>query len=272
MMLLTMPAIFVGCADTTSAPTHTQRTAVVYGDDEREEVFTTQDPALQTLAKRSIVALIPTRNLNVQTPDTPQLDAPLLGDTLNLCDDQRFLQQPAASQCTGTLIDDDLVLTAGHCIPDLSACRQFRFVFDYTRSANSNMPALTDDMIFHCRALIIRRLDLGGPGADGLNLDLAIVQIDRPATPTFQPVSVHQATETLMLNDPLTAIGTPLGVPFKIDQGGRLVAPGPPTQDRFQATTDSLAPQSGRGLFTPAQTLIGILRLGLAAPVPSQEA
>ena len=53
-----------------------------------------------------------------------------LGEAVGLCPDQRFTAQPTAGDCSGTLVDNRIVLTAGHCVEGKS-CSDISFVFDY---------------------------------------------------------------------------------------------------------------------------------------------
>ena len=47
-----------------------------------------------------------------------------------LCKNEKFLNQPSGANCTGFLIAEDKLLTAGHCVSFDSDCEEFYWVFD----------------------------------------------------------------------------------------------------------------------------------------------
>lgn len=48
-----------------------------------------------------------------------------------MCNGFEFEDQPMMSNCTGTLVGPDLLLTAGHCVKIQNFCKRFKWVFDY---------------------------------------------------------------------------------------------------------------------------------------------
>ncbi|PTL84207.1 hypothetical protein DAT35_12305 [Vitiosangium sp. GDMCC 1.1324] len=68
-----------------------------------------------------------------------------LGTAYNLCTSQRFRDDPTAAFCSGTRIDDDLVLTAGHCVTSANDCTNTRFVFNYDQPSAGTQVAVNDD-------------------------------------------------------------------------------------------------------------------------------
>ena len=232
---------------------------VVYGTDNRTDVYAHGDAALRALAQQATVALMNPSDFNATNPNNVTFNAPTLQQAQNLCSSQRFLSDPTPAFCSGTLIDDDLVLTAGHCITSASACSSTRFVFKFYRPSATTLETVTTADIFSCQSIVVRQQGT----VNGRNLDYAIVRIDRPATPRFSPAPVRAATGPLSAGQNVAVIGSGSGIPFKIDSGGSVRDPRAATLDYFVATTDTFGGNSGSGVYeTSGYTVAGILVRG----------
>ncbi|MFP2964427.1 trypsin-like serine peptidase, partial [Myxococcus sp. 1LA] len=122
----------------------------------------------------------------------------------NLCSNQRFLNDPTPAFCSGVLIDDDLVLTAGQCIDTAATCANTRIVFNFYRTSVTGLQTVTTADIFSCHSIIARQRDV----VNGRGLDYAIVRLDRVATPRFTPAPVRTSTTPLSLNAGVSVIGS----------------------------------------------------------------
>lgn len=255
LCLLALPTLVSACAPSLddAAPLQATEQAVVYGDDDRLDWYAHPDPAMRDLTEASIVALIRPGNLDESDPAAPRVMGRTLQEARDLCDDQRFLDHPAAANCSGTLIDEDLVITAGHCIDDLDDCRNYRFVFDYLYEAEGELRALTPDDVYTCEALLVRR-------NDG-DLDYAIVQLDRPVV-GHTPAPVRVGDDAVEVGAPMTVIGFGSGIPAKIDTGGAVTNPRADVRDWFGATLDTFGGNSGSGVFDADGELVGMLVRG----------
>ena len=88
---------------------------IVYGQDDRLEVYEADEP-FRGLAQQSAVALLGAPALREREDGSYDVVAPPLGESFSLCEGERFPEQTAAATCSGVLIGDDLVATAGHCL------------------------------------------------------------------------------------------------------------------------------------------------------------
>ena len=235
-------------------PTERVDQRVVYGDDDRQDVYAHPDPTLRALANQSIVALMPRNAVNESDPDNIRFDAGTLQDDFRLCDGERFLNQPTAAICSGTLIDDDLVLTAGHCVESNADCRGLRFVFDYVMENDDERSNVTSQSVFGCRQLVVQQLDN--------QYDFAIVQLDRAVTGPHAPAPVRQGSAAMTRGEDLTVIGFPSGVPAKIDAGGMVLNPRAAQRDYFKGNLDTFGGNSGSGVFNGTGEVSGILVRG----------
>ncbi len=240
---------------------------IVYGIDNRKDFYDSIDQGLRDLTVRSIVAQINKGRLNISNPSDVRLDPdipdfPTLGEYdklfgcppgLTLCQGESFTDQPIAAECSGTLIDDDLVLTAGHCMEIPGACENFYWVFNYYYTQSGVLATIrntpTADDIYSCwRAMWLNQGDL----------DWAIVQLDRPVTPDHSPAPVKLSDVAIPIGASVYSIGFPSGIPAKLDNGGSVIDGMPVTLNFFKTTTDSFKGNSGSGVFDANYELVGI--------------
>ncbi|MEZ4338272.1 MAG: serine protease [Sandaracinaceae bacterium] len=224
---------------------------VVYGADDRREVYEV-DAAWQALVRGSIVALVSADKIDASDPNDIRLRGSTLGEEMGLCSDVRFREQPAVADCSGTLIDDDLVLTAGHCVPSSGACSDIRMVFDFHYAASGRLETISSSDVFTCERVLVNGL------ADS-EVDYAVVQLDRRVGPEHTPAPVVGGRTARTMGDPLTLIGYGTGIPAKVESGGRVTDPRASTLDNFEASLDAFGGHSGSGVFDSERRLVGIL-------------
>jgi V8-like Glu-specific endopeptidase len=246
-----------GAPEATNAkPAKTEEASkpVVYGDDDRQDVYASTDETLRDRALFSTVALMFSQDLDTRDPQNVKLNTLTLKEYNNLCEGQRFLTDPTAAFCSGTLIGDDLVLTAGHCVRSQDSCASARFVFNYLYSEAGKPVRITTDDIFTCKKLIKSIAD---------EVDYSIIQLDRSAAPRFKPAPLVADDAPLSAADGVAVIGSGSGIPFKIDAGGKVRDPRAGQRDFFVATTDTFGGNSGSGVYRMSDySLIGVLVRG----------
>jgi V8-like Glu-specific endopeptidase len=240
--------------DEHSETTHLQQAPVVYGDDDRRDLWEVDDPALQQLTRQSIVALMSLGSFDRSDPDNWRVTGNPLGENLNLCDGELYADQPAAAGCSGTLIGPDLVLTAGHCV-GRDSCDGTLLVFDYFERADGVLETISAADAYRCVEVVSWAL--------GDGLDFAVLRLERPVDDSRRPVPIRLEDTLLTLGEPLTVIGFGSGIPAKIDSGGVVTDPRAASLDYFQATLDTFGGNSGSGVFNRDLELVGILVRGL---------
>ncbi|MFP2928715.1 trypsin-like serine protease [Pyxidicoccus sp. 3LG] len=247
-------------------PPGTNEQPVVYGTDNRTDVYAHANATLRDRARQSTVALMSGSDIDTSDPNNVTFDAPTLQEYYDLCPTERFLDDPTPAWCSGTLIDDDLVLTAGHCITDSFDCNDVRFVFNFYRTDADTLQTVTTADIFSCRSIVTRRLSTSG----GRNLDYAVIRLDRAATPRFVPAPVRAGNTALAVGTGVTVIGSGSGIPLKIDDGGKVRESRAGTLDYFIASTDTFSGNSGSGVYeNDGYTVAGILVRGDTDYVPN---
>lgn len=251
-----LAALAVGCAD--GGPGEAPQPLLSESDDRREP-YETEFPWMRSLAEYGTVALVHESFVRtVTTPATSYLTldegSQTLGESLGLCPGERYATQRRTSFCSGTLIDDDLVLTAGSCLNASRTCANTRFVFDHFNIA-PGVHAPVVGGIYGCREVVLEQdgnPDLGEP-------NFAVIRLDSPVTGRFQPVPVRTARGLLDPGQHVKLVGHPYGIPVKIDAQGNVVN-NALRPNHFLASLDTFAGAYGGGVYeSDSYTLAGIL-------------
>src|SRR5262245_61927538 len=82
---------------------------IINGSDDRQELSTLTPASDRDAVERSVAALMWMHRIDYAEPSA--LRAVSLAEGLGVCEDERFAEQPTAAFCSGTLLDDDLLLT-----------------------------------------------------------------------------------------------------------------------------------------------------------------
>jgi hypothetical protein len=254
-MATLVASMLLGCAP---PAVEREQNPIIYDGDDRLELFAHPDPTWRDRGARSAVAILAPASLDFTAAPTLLVRAAPLRDYDRFCADVRFLDQPAAAVCSGTLIDDDLVLTAGHCLETVSDCRELVIVTDYRYQSAGALAPLTRENVFGCRRLAVR--DQSPP--DSIRqIDVAILQLDRAVPAPHRPAALAPP-RAISAGDAMTTIGCPERVPLKIDSGGRVRDARAGEDDYFTVSADAFSGSSGSGVFDAQGRLAGTLSRG----------
>lgn len=229
--------------------------AVVYGEDDRQDVYAEDGPHGQ-VATESVVALIPPYLVEPVEGGGYRPHPQKAGDLLQLCEEEQFIDQPSVANCSGVLITEDLVLTAGHCFESGDRCDRYVYAFNYHYSRRGQPLDITDLDIHGCSNIVAREL---GTSEDGVWRDFALVRLDRPVDWRRRPVQL--AEQAPRLGESVSVIGFPQGLPAKIDTGA-IVRGTEAGFGYWYADTDTFGGSSGSPIFNSRLELAGILVQG----------
>lgn len=184
---------------------------VVYGADNRVEAY--QRPALVNQS-RAVAAMVSKKQFSLETLIGYQIDAHTQELEYDLCETEKFSQQPILAECTGFLVAQDVIMTAGHCVQNMNDCNSYNWVFGYEMSPNRGNPTELDRKnVYQCKSIISRSLNNG--------IDYAIIKLDRPtnrAPLKLAPVGVQAPVGTNLF-----MMGYPSGLPLKITDSAQVL-------------------------------------------------
>lgn len=237
-------AALAGCA----APVGGAREAVIFGTDDRVELYDVEDAALREFVARTMPAMVHRRSITIDpaTGDV-SLRTGILGERRGLCPGEAHADQPTLATCSSTLIDDDLVLTAGHCVESID-CADQRYAFGWWYDAAGELHGISADAIYAC-AEIVAYARSGGD-------DFAVVRLDRP--PPGPPAQVRR--DRLARDELVSLGGYPLGLPMKVVERGPVT--GFPSASTFWARLDAHPGNSGSGVIDAELRVAGELFAG----------
>lgn len=212
---------------------------VIYGLDERQDIFEVTDPLHLELAK-STAALVQSHYLQDLGNGKTQVDAFLLGQERDLCEGQAFADQPTLADCSGFLVAPNILVTAGHCIASKKECQGFRYVFDYAKtSADQKDFTLETKNVYRCKKIVKSILNRD------TDLDFAVIELDRNVIDRA-PLKFRRTG--LIENDAdLVVIGHPSGLPTKVAAGAKVRENS--NKVYFSANLDTFGGNSGSAVF-----------------------
>lgn len=209
---------------------------VIYGDDNRKDVYESTDSALVELSK-STAGMIPNSKLSNSNGETTITAATL--ESRGICEEERFSSQMTAANCSGFLVSENVLVTAGHCIKSVEDCTGFKWVFDYKMdSEKQNSMKVATKNVYSCSRIIARSLD---------NLtkdDYAVIELDRKVSDR-RPLSFRRSGN-ITVGESIVVIGHPSGLPTKIADGAKVRSR---STKYFTANLDTYGGNSGSAVF-----------------------
>lgn len=260
-------------------PSFASASRIIYGDDDRQD-YSDSSADMQKLAD-SVVSIWDKDYMKSQNGQTFLFTVPF-EKGVGLCPGEVFGQQPIGAFCSGTLVGDDLILTAGHCITDEASCAKARFVFGFNDKAAANaklvdqenqisVVPVKDSDVYSCSSIVKRNLGKQHNGTVGMIWDYIMYKHDRVA-PDYALIKLDrkvkghtplpvERTKNLNEGDSIFVIGHPVGLPVKV-AGGATIRNNKP-KNFYLTDLDTFGGNSGSAVFSSATNkIVGILVRG----------
>lgn len=202
LTIITLPII--GYAAVTKLEPMTRHPKVIYGDDDRYDIEEYSDSTIYQAAE-GVAALFHKYNLKDDKNGGFRIISRTYGKKFNLCKDEPFHEQLAASSCTGFLIAPKILLTAAHCLKgrEQGFCKSTRWVFGY----DSNKESIPKEDVYRCSKVIKSAKDSDS------GIDYALIELINEAKAAPLELNFGAVPE---LDDELALIGHPSGLPQKV--------------------------------------------------------
>jgi len=187
---------------------------LIYGTDDRKDHYELNDE--QKKECDSVVSLWWTSDVKDNGNGESQLQTTNFGESQNLCEDERFRDQPIGAFCSGFLVGPDLIATAGHCVKNTDDLAVTSFVFGY-RMENKDQAKTTisNSDIYKGKEIVGRRQDPGNGS------DWCIVRLDRPVK-NSSPFQNIRKSGKIPDSARVHVIGHPVGLPLKYAGGAKV--------------------------------------------------
>ncbi len=226
-------------------------TKVIYGEDNRVDVIDSTNSMYVELSK-STAAMIDPSKIVRSGNGTVSLNGGSL-ESRGMCSSERFAEQPTVANCSGFLVGEDLLVTAGHCIRNKYDCANNRWVFDYKIDYKGQRKiSVPETSVYKCKKVINQILSRYDQN------DFALIQLDRKVTD--RRVLSYRRKGKIKEGTNLVVIGHPTGLPTKIADGAYVKSL---SGKYFNANLDTYGGNSGSAVFNADTGVIeGILVRG----------
>lgn len=217
-----------------------ENTTAIYGTDEREFVDVRTSSKVKELSES--IAMIVSKEVVDRNVFMTKIFANPLSDRdgVNLCRDEKFASHQSVDSCTGFLIGEDLLASAGHCFTSESDCRNKLIAFNVLakNEVNDGYKVLSKN-IYECKEIVHH-------GLDNENLlDYAVIRLKRKVV--GRKILKLRSTGSIGSNDKVFMIGHPLGLPQV--QSNNAIVNDLRDPHFFKATLDSFFGNSGSPVF-----------------------
>lgn len=206
---------------------------VIYGDDGRLDYYALLSSQKQWADATALLV----RSISLDTRNgVAHLDLKPWG--YGLCADEPFVNQLAVGFCSGFLLAPDILITAGHCVSNASACADLRVVFGFQVRQQGVQPQdLNLEQVYRCKEVIASRQEYG-------HADFSVLRLDRPVEGA-EPL-VPERERAPNSGQAVAAIGYPEGLPMKFAGGAAIRSV---QADIFVANTDTYGGNSGSAVI-----------------------
>lgn len=229
----------------------------IYGSDNRLDYY--EAPAAMQTLSDSVVSFWKSYNVTANGVKC-DLRTGILGDAMNLCPAEKFRDQKMGAFCSGSLVGEDLIMTAGHCVKTEADCAATTLVFGFkaAKAGDIGPSSVAKSEVYTCSRIVKRFLATETPGVP-MGADYALIQLDRKVT-GHKPLAINR-TGAIKKDIKIFVIGHPTGMLLKVAADSKVRDAS--KTGYFVADLDTFGGNSGSAVFNATTKKIeGILVRG----------
>jgi V8-like Glu-specific endopeptidase len=201
-------------------------TRIVYGEDNRIDIKNVHDKKIQKIGNAIAGRVFKYSYTESEDKSSIAFDKIMTLShprSMNVCKEERFSEQPTVADCTGFLVGENLLVTAGHCMVRMgetvendttSACDSNSWMFDYkiNKKGSIDLKNVKVGNIYNCKKVIYGKYEKED--------DFALIELDRKVEGR-EPLelniegSASEGTEIFVM-------GHPTGLPLKYADGAKI--------------------------------------------------
>ncbi|MFT6630219.1 MAG: V8-like Glu-specific endopeptidase [Bacteriovoracaceae bacterium] len=204
----------------------TAETRIVYGEDNRLDLKNVHDEKVQKIGDAIAGRVFKYSYTESEDKSSVAFDRVLSLShprSMNVCKEERFADQPTVADCTGFLVGENLLVTAGHCMVRMgqtvendtsSACDSNSWMFDYKMDSKGSIDLknVKADNIYNCKKVIYGKYEKDN--------DFALIELDRKVVGR-EPLKLN-SKGTPNEGTEIFVMGHPTGLPLKYADGAKI--------------------------------------------------
>jgi hypothetical protein len=225
---------------------------LVYGGDDRRDFYELDDAQKEWLeaTSRAMVARSAVRIADGKVV----LDGPSTRQAENLCPEEPFGDDPSVAFCSATLVEPDLLLTAGHCLY-AHDCESMAIVRGFHKDAADAVHEVGPDDLRFCE-----RVTSWNPGSDVEEpADFAWIVLDR-ADAAGERIDFGDGA-SLERGAAMATAGYGQGGPLRWSSGSVTASPSE-RHGRFATNLDAFKGLSGAAVWDDRRQVVGVFDRG----------
>lgn len=214
-----------------------QNTEAIYGSDNRKFVDLNSSPKIKSLSRS--VGLIVSRDFVVKNRFSSNILADKLTDSgsIGLCQDELFSNHLSLNSCTGFLIGEDLMASAGHCFKSIEDCERMIIAFDVlAKNEKDDSYKVSNRNLYECSSILSI--------SEG-DKDFAVIRLNKKVVGR-SPLKIN-SSRILKSTEKVFMIGHPLGMALMATEDAAITDND--QSNFFKTRLDSFSGNSGSPVF-----------------------
>jgi V8-like Glu-specific endopeptidase len=246
----------------------------LYTPENRKDLWQIHDDVISQQAASS-VALFRSSDFDGTPDGTQRLHARTYKDVMRLCPDEKFADELQGAFCSGLLVRNDTVLTAGHCVNELHndthipKLADIRFVFGFSvdSTASRGRSEFTQQQFYRAKlpgadhTYLTDKSALSGKASNITREDWALIKLEAPVAPQVARPVTNSSRVKITDGADVYALGYPSGIPLKYATAAKVSSNA--KKFYFLTNLNTFDGNSGSGVFSgQTNNLVGILASG----------